>query len=170
MRQITKFTAMPRVLIFSIITLWIAGCSNPDPVNETMGEVKPDFESIEKEISQLIDNHNVIFAMGDLDSLMKFYEPDFLRIPPNQELTRGFEAIKIILEDFYKDNAYVLVEGGEKEFQITNELVVAYSTFIDYWVSDANGVTNQREGRLITVWRKQGDDTWKITTEIWNHK
>ena len=161
---------MPRILIFFIITLWLTGCSTPDPVDETKGESKPDFESIEKEISQLIDNHNVVFAMGDLDSLRKFYEPDFLRIPPDQELTRGFETIKIILEDFYKDNAYVLVEGGDKEFQISNELVVAYSTFIDYWVSDSSGETNQRDGRLITVWRKQKDDTWRITTEIWNHK
>jgi len=161
---------MPRIIIFFVITLWITGCSTPRPANEKKSDAKSDFESIEKEISQLTDNHNVVFAMGDVDSLMKFYEPDFLRIPPDQELTRGFEAIKIILEDFYKDNAYVLVEGGEKEFQITNELVVAYSTFIDYWVSDSSGETNQREGRLITVWRKQKDGTWKITTEIWNHK
>ena len=161
---------MSRILIFFIITLWITGCSTPNPAYETKGEAKPDFESIEKEISQLIDNHNIVFAMGDVDSLMKFYEPDFLRIPPNQELTRGFEAIKIILEDFYTENEYVLIEGGDKEFQITNELVVSYSTFVDYWVSESGGETNQREGRLITVWRKQIDDTWKITTEIWNHK
>ena len=161
---------MPRILILSIIILWVSGCSNPNPADDTKVEAKPDFESIEKEISQLMDNHNIIFAIGDMDSLKKFYEPDFLRIPPNQEMTRGFGAVKLVLEDFNKKNEYVLIEGGDKEFLTTNELVVVYSTFIDHWVPESGGKANQREGRLITVWRKQKDGTWKITTEIWNHK
>lgn len=161
---------MPRTLFLFIIALWIASCSTPNPPQESIGVAQSDLESIEKEISQLMDNHNIIFAIGDIDSLRKFYEPEFLRIPPNKELTRGFEAVKLILEDFNKENEYVLIEVGEKEFQTTDELVVAYSTFVDYWVPESGGKTNHREGRLITVWRKQKDDKWKITVEIWNHK
>ena len=161
---------MQRTLYCAINLLLIFACSSPRTDPENFTETKPDFESIEKEIATLIDRHSTVFADGNLDSLLSFYEADALSAPPGEVLNRS--AIEIIqrIEEFNVENDYVLIETGEIEFRTTENMVVAYTTFIDHWVPKSGGEAAQREGRWITVWRKQDDDSWKISIEMWNNE
>ncbi len=161
---------MERGLYCAINLLLIFACSSPRIDLENVTETKPDFESIEKEIATLIDRHSSVFADGNLDSLLSFYEADALSVPPGEALNRS--AIKIIkrIEEFNEENNYILIETGEIEFRTTENMVVAYTTFVDHWVPKSGGETTSIKGRWITVWRKQDNDSWKISMEMWNNE
>jgi len=163
-----KLRAMQRGLYYAINLLLIMACSSPGEESENVTETKPDFETIEKEIGTLIIGYNTVFADGNVDSLLSFYEDDALRVPPDEALNRGISEIIQVIEEFNAENNYILIETGEIEFRTTENMVVAYSTFVDYWVSKSGGGTTKRDGRWITVWRRQDDGSWKISMEIWN--
>ena len=110
----------------------------------------------------------MVFADGDVDSLLSFYEADALRVPPGEELNKGAREIIRVIREFNEENNYVLIEIGEIEFRTTENMVVAYSTFVDHWASKSGGETMTRTGRWITVWRKQDNGSWRISMEIWN--
>lgn len=161
---------MQRGLYCAINLLLIFACSSPAEEPGNVTETKPDFETIEKEIATLIDNFNIVFADGNLDSLLSFYEADALSIPPGAALNRSASEIIGAIEEFNAENSFILIETGEIEFRTTESMVVTYTTFIDYWVPKSGGETAHREGRWIAVWRKQENDSWKISMEMWNNQ
>ena len=161
---------MQRKIYCVIIVIVFFACSSPsDPTKSTYNST-PDFEAIETEITTLVNSYNMVFADGNVDSLLSYYEADALRIPEREPLNRGVKEIIRVIEEFNAEHDYVLIETGEVEFRTTENLVVAYSTFVDYWVPKAGGETTHRDGRWITVWRKQDDGSWKISMEMWNNE
>lgn len=161
---------MQRGLYCAINLLLIFACTSPAEEPGNVTETKPDFETIEKEIAALIDKHNMVFADGNLDSLLSFYEADALSIPPGAALNRSASEIIGAIEEFNAENSFILIETGEIEFRTTENMVVTYTSFIDYWVPKSGGETAHREGRWIAVWRKQENDSWKISMEMWNNE
>jgi len=161
---------MQRGIFYAINLLLIIACSSTSEKPEDITETKPDFETIEKEIATIIDRYNMVFADGNLDSLLSFYEADALSIPPGAALNRSAVEIVRVNEDFNAENNYILIETGEIEFRTSENMVVAFTTFIDYWVPKSGGETAHRDGRWITVWRKQDDGSWKISMEMWNNE
>jgi len=161
---------MQRGLYCAINLLLIIACSSPGEGPKNVTETKPDFETIEKEIATLIEKYNTVFAAGNLDSLLSFYEADALSVPPGEALNRSASEIIRVIEEFNAENNFILIETGEIEFRTTENMVVAYTTFIDHWVPKSGGEAASREGRWITVWRKQDDHSWKISMEMWNNE
>lgn len=119
------------------------------------------------EIHAQFDAYNAAFAASDANALATLYVDDAVRIPPDEPIETGVTAIQAELATFFADNDYVLDEVTVDDVQASGNLVVIRATFREHWTPKAGGDTTQQTGRWITVWGRQPDGTWKITTEMW---
>lgn len=89
-------------------------------------------------------------------------------LPPEAPAIHGREAIA----------RYITIYTEMKDFQITWEhyhVVVSREGDMAHSVGtykgsgkDPNGTTQIYEGKLVNVWQKQADGSWKIAVAMWN--
>ncbi len=148
---------MQRIICLTILAALVpaASCTRGEqPVD--LGEVRAQF-----------DAYNAAFAASDADRLAAWYTDDAVRIDPDEPIETGVAAIQAQLGTFFADNDYVLDEVTTDDVQASGNLAVIRATFREHWTPKAGGDMIQQTGRWITVWERQPDGTWKITTEMW---
>ncbi|TCN33961.1 YybH family protein [Sinorhizobium americanum] len=123
-------------------------------------------ENIRGEIQRANDEWNSAFNSGNADAVAALYAPDAVVLPSTHAVIRGASAI----EDFWNG----LISAGVKDHRI--EMVdaqsggdIAYA--IGKWSANAPGEGSEAqryEGTVVTVFRRQGDGSWKACLHTWN--
>ncbi|PDT51286.1 MULTISPECIES: SgcJ/EcaC family oxidoreductase [Sinorhizobium] len=123
-------------------------------------------ENIRGEIQRANDEWNAAFNSGKADAVAALYAPDAVVLPSTHAVVRGTSAI----EDFWNG----LISAGVKDHRI--EMIdaqsgadIAYA--IGKWSANApgeDGETQRYEGTVVTVFRRQGDGSWKACLHTWN--
>ncbi|PDT39641.1 MULTISPECIES: YybH family protein [Sinorhizobium] len=123
-------------------------------------------ENIRGEIQRANDEWNSAFNSGNADAVAALYAPDAVVLPSTHAVIRGTSAI----EDFWNG----LISAGVKDHRI--EMVdaqsggdIAYT--VGKWSASAPGEGSEAqryEGTVVTVFRRQGDGSWKACLHTWN--
>ncbi|MGE5353069.1 MAG: YybH family protein, partial [Acidobacteriota bacterium] len=103
---------------------------------------------------------------GDAAAAAGFYADDAVIMPPDIDIIQGTNGIK----NFW---AKVITIGGRFDTLTTAKVNVNNETVDEvgrYFLSINKPGQNpmQEKGKFVFVWKRQPDDTWKITTHIWN--
>jgi uncharacterized protein (TIGR02246 family) len=123
-------------------------------------------EKIRDELQRANDGWNSAFNSGNADAVAALYTPDAVVLPSNHAVVRGTSAIK----DFWNG----LIAAGVKDHGI--ELIdaqsvgeIAYAT--GKWSANGlgeGGATQRYEGTVVTIFRSQGDGSWRACLHTWN--
>ena len=118
-------------------------------------------------IQTLTEEWTAAFNAGDATTLAAWYADDAVRMPPNAPAYTGPEAAKEAFRRLFEQFS------GELTWP-TEEIVVAdgwafhRGTYTIRLTPVAGGEVIGESGKVIVIFRRQPDGSWKIAREIWN--
>lgn len=121
---------------------------------------------IREMVRQANDRWNAAFNGGDAGAVAALYTADGTVLPHTHAVVRGTAAIA----DFWAG----LISAGVKDhgielFDVESEGNLAYASG-RWWAtgSGEDGKAVRFEGTIVTIFRKQGDGSWKLCLHTWN--
>ncbi|MBD3615178.1 MAG: nuclear transport factor 2 family protein [Gracilimonas sp.] len=131
-------------------------------------EVNFDKEEETQKLMQLSREWSEVASTGNIDSLMTYWADDAVMMPPDQPPLRGKEAIRSFIE------ASGQVPGFEVSWEplsahISNDGSMAYLIEKNQMAfNDSLGSRVVENNKVVTVWRKNEDGSWKNVIDMWN--
>jgi ketosteroid isomerase-like protein len=108
------------------------------------------------------------YAKGT-DEFYNFFEEDFVRVDMQGKTHRGVKDQKSELNDYLsKNNKFELLSYGEPTLVSSNDQVVTINPYEELFINESGSDTTFNKGVYIAVWKKQADDTWKISMDTWH--
>lgn len=124
-------------------------------------------EDIEDEVLSTYKDMFEAYAEGT-DEFFDYYEDDFVRVTGKGEIKIGVDEPKKQFNEYLKGNSYEVISIDEPKMVTSSGQVVTIGGYEEYFVSNTTNDTTYNKGMYIGVWRKQADDTWKISMETWH--
>lgn len=151
---------MIRKLITIIVITILVGCNQHN--------AKVDTKSEGEKIMQISRAWSRSASANDIEKTLSYWADDAIVMPPGQPPLKGKKAIRQMIEGTSK------IPG----FKITWEpLSVSVSTSGDmaYMIEQNQIIFNDSLGKpitefnkVVTVWRKEADGSWKNMVDMWN--
>ena len=136
------------------LLLLASACSQAPPDNRAADE---------KTIRDLDSKWAAAANASDLEASVSYYTDDAALLPPNTPIANGKEAIRAVWKGLLAPGVSVSWKPSKVEVARSGDL--AYLRGV-YQVT----VKGKPEdtGKLIDVWIKQADGTWKVTADTFN--
>ncbi|HEX6134911.1 MAG TPA: DUF4440 domain-containing protein [Longimicrobiales bacterium] len=149
-----------RATVPMLAVLLAAACAGSPPAVDTAAE--------EAELMRISREWSDVAATGDIDAILAGWADDAVMMAPGQPPLRGKQAIR----------EYVESTGSIPGFSIRWEPLeahVAASGDMGYMIErnqfsfqDSTGAQVTESNKVVTVWRKQADGSWKNVIDMWN--
>jgi uncharacterized protein (TIGR02246 family) len=109
-----------------------------------------------------------VFAAKDLDKSVAFCAEDGSVLAPNAPIATGREAIRKLFAGFFAlPGLSISWQPSKAEVAKSGELAYTTGTYqMSYNGAAGKQVTDK--GKYVTVWKKQGDGSWKVLADIFN--
>jgi len=149
------------VLTWSV-TILTAGCTpQPQPAPDTRAADEAAIREADMAWSKTAEAKQV-------DAMIGYYAADAMVLAPNEPLASGKEAVsKLITGMFAMPGFSVSWQSAKVEVARSGDLGYSQGTF-QMAMNDPKGNPMTDRGKYITVWRKQGDGTWKVVVDMIN--
>ena len=147
-------------------TLALAACLVAAPL--TACGSRPDPKAEEQKLMETSRAWSREAQAGNVDAMLAYWSDDAIVIQPGQEVTRGREPLRAMIERMNKLPGFSISwepiearisDGGDMGYLIER-------TTMKMNGPDGNPVTQQF--RAVTIWRKQPDGSWKNVVDISN--
>jgi uncharacterized protein (TIGR02246 family) len=107
-------------------------------------------------------------ATKQADAWASYYSDDAVVLPPNEKLANSKEAIlKPIAEMLKMPGLSVTWHQTKVEVAKSGDLAYAYGTY-DMSADGPKGKPITDHGKIVEVWKKQADGSWKCVVDTWN--
>jgi ketosteroid isomerase-like protein len=146
------------VLLFAAFS--VAGCARtPEPVDTNA------------EADKLMDisrQWSTVAGSGDLEATLAYWADDAVMMAPGQAPLRGKDAIRKFVESSSAIPGFS-IKWEPLEAHVSPSGEMAYlieRNLVSY--QDSTGATLSESNKVVTVWRKQPDGSWKNVIDMWN--
>jgi uncharacterized protein (TIGR02246 family) len=103
-----------------------------------------------------------------VDAWAAFYSDDAVVLPPNEALATGRDNIKKSIGGLLGlPNLAISWQSTKVEVARSGDLAYLYGTY-EVSFDEAPGKRTTDRGKLVEVWRKQADGSWKCIVDTWN--
>ncbi|MGH9718337.1 MAG: YybH family protein [Candidatus Acidiferrales bacterium] len=164
---------MKRVRLFTILFVAIASaavmgaCSRAPLLNQkTAGEIaEKNIAAAKAAINSASDQWNKAIAAKDLDKCVSVYEDDAVLFLPNAPAFVGKDAIRAAWKHLLSlPSVQITFPSAKIDVARSADLAVQRGPFRAV-TTDAKGKSTTENGRLVIVWQKQADGTWKVLAD-----
>ena len=155
-----------RFLIFSVVFfLCLAlGCRKGE---ETPAETVEDVMTDIAALRSLTDKYDELHNAGDAEGLVSLvYNPDAVRMPPNQPMLAGETAILEWYRASFDQNEFDL-DNIPVEGKVSGDLAYLRGIYTITIVPKAGGDTETGGGHWVAVYERQPEGGWKTVCDIW---
>jgi uncharacterized protein (TIGR02246 family) len=149
-----------RLLAAALIVFPLTACAAAAPA--------PDLEAEAAMLMETSRAWSAAAGSGDIDAILSYWADDAVMMPPGQPPLRGKAAIR----DYVESGS--TIPGFSIEWEPL-EAHVATSGDMAYLIErnrisfqDSTGATVTETNKVVTVWRKQHDGSWKNVLDMWN--
>lgn len=105
---------------------------------------------------------------GNVDAWMAFYTVDAIVRLPNERLVSGTELVRhAVTRLLALPGLSVAWRPIKVEMAPSGDLAYVIGTY-ELRFGDSRGAPVSDRGRLLEIWRKQADGTWKCIVDTWN--
>jgi ketosteroid isomerase-like protein len=105
---------------------------------------------------------------GDVDGLVSLVGDDIVSMGPNDTTIYGNAEYRSWWEEYFQYFRLVAWSEPERSVVVNGDYAVEHSAYM-IAVAPASGSGRIRDdGRTLTIWKRQPDDTWKMWQTIWN--
>ena len=140
------------------LSVVLAACSPP----------AVDLEAEGAALMQLSREWSDLVATGDMDAIMAGWAEDAVMMPPGTPPLEGKAAIRAYVEAgqqlpgfeiSWEPMTVHVAASGDMAYRIERNVTSVHDTL-------GNPVTTH--GKVVTVWRKEADGSWKNVVDMWN--
>ncbi len=144
--------------VCSILTL--AACNSAPPAADT--------QAAEAQIRKTDADWVKAAATRQPDAWVAFYSDDAVVLPPNDKVANTRDAIhKSIADMMALPNLSITWEPTKVEVAKSGELAYLYGKY-QLSFTDPKGNTVNDHGKMVEIWKKQADGSWKCIVDTWN--
>ena len=105
---------------------------------------------------------------ADIDLFLSLAAEDIQWMPPNDTTVFGRAELKEWLEEYFEHFRPDSYTEPERDVKVSGELAVERTSYM-ISIAPVKGATRIRDdGKMLTVWKRQSDGSWKIWRGIWN--
>lgn len=140
----------------------ISGCAPSEPVYEAV--VDPAEARVA--LDQLAPQYEQALAAGNVEGLMALFTADPIRMPPDQPIERGRQALEQAFRQFFALGA-ASIQIDPEDAVIVGSTAVSRGTY-RLTITPADGEPITEEGKWINHNQRQEDGSWKIAWNMWN--
>jgi len=155
------------ILVLAIVFAAMACAQEPDVTADAEGQAEPAAGFTAEDEAAIRDRHEQFvasFNVEDWATQATYYAEDAVRMPPNEPLYQGRDAIMAASEALPPVTSFTLTS---QEIEGHGDLAWARGTFtLDMAPPDADPVT--MEGKWQAVYERQDDGSWLCVSDIWN--
>jgi uncharacterized protein (TIGR02246 family) len=139
-----------------VLTLLILSCN----------EQKIDKRAEGEKVMQLSREWSQMAATGDVEKTVSYWADDAFLMSAGQPPLKGKQAIRQMVEESYKmpgfriswqPQSVEVSESGDMAYVIENSQVS---------FTDSTGKAITQHNKAVSIWRKQGDGSWKNVVDI----
>ncbi len=107
-------------------------------------------------------------ATRDLDATVAYYSDDAVLLPPNEPIAAGKQAIRATWSSLLSPNTLSISwQPTRVDVSKSGDLAYLVGTY-SMAVKDAKGKTVPDRGKIIEVFRKQSDGSWKTVADMFS--
>ena len=126
-----------------------------------------DVEADAAAINRLLDEDTTALNAGDAVGLVALYTEDVVLMPPDELAVIGKEARRAFLQTFFDQYTLELARSTE-EVVVADDWAFARSTQTSTLTPKDGGEPIERSGKVIHIYQRQPDGSWKLARAIWN--
>lgn len=167
-------------ILLALVLLPLTGCgASGDEVQSAMGSdtavvdaegsvAVVDTAAIGEQLMEKSREWSRVANEGTLEETLSFWADDAVMMVPGQQPLRGKEAIR----EFVASTADIegfSVSWEPVEAHVSVDGTMAYLIERNRMtMPDASGETMTQRNKVVTVWEKQPDGSWKNVVDMWN--
>lgn len=150
---------MRSALIVVAVLLTISCAGSPTPA---------DLDAEAAELMRISREWSDIAGSGDLEATLAYWAADAVMMVPGQPPLRGKQAIRGYVEASASIPGFT-VKWEPLEAQVSSSGDMAYlieRNLVSF--QDSTGARVSESSKVVTIWRKQADGSWKNVIDMWN--
>ena len=145
--------------VFLFCAATIAGCKTADDVNG---------RAVSEQIRKMDEQWSAAAAKNDLEATLSFYAEDAVVLPGNAPIAADKKSIRELWGSLLGPNSDLSWKVTKAEAAKSGELGYLYGTY-ELTIKDAKGGPGVHDtGKMVEVWKKQADGTWKCIVDTYN--
>ena len=123
---------------------------------------------IEDPIFEARQIYTKAFKAGDIDMLLSLAADDIVWMPPNDTSLYGRAELKEWLEEYFEYFRLAAYTEPEREVIVAGEVAIERTSYMIAIVPVKGSTRIRDDGKMLTIWKRQSDGSWKIWRGIWN--
>lgn len=153
-----NFAFRPLALVCLAGLLGTAGCKQAAP--DTRAADAEAIKSLDAEWSKTAGTH-------DVDATVAYYSDDAVLLAPNEPVITGKQALRASWVALLSPNIALSWHATHVDVAQSGELAYLTGTY-ELTAKDPKGRSSVDKGKIIEVFRKQGDGKWKVVADMYN--
>ena len=142
------------LFIFTFLT----GCSDPKIDTKAEGD----------KLVQVSKDWSKLASTDSIEKVLSYWADDAIIMPPGQPPLKGKKAIREMIEGTSKIPGFKISweplsvsvsKSGDMAYMIEHNQIT---------VNDTSGKPITEFNKVVTVWRKEADGSWKNVVDMWN--
>lgn len=144
----------------ALLAVFFAACAGSEP--------QVDIEAEAAELMRLSSEWSEVAGSGDVEATLAYWADDAIMMPPGQPPLRGKDAIRRFVE------ATGSIPGFSVRWEPLEAHVAPSGDFAyliernQFSYEDSTGAQVTESNKVVTVWRKEPDGSWKNVVDMWN--
>lgn len=158
-------TALSIVLLLAGAAL---GCAPPgeEDAPEAATDTPAEPGDDEAAVRALAEAWDPTFMMEDADAMAALFTEDAVRLPANEPIIAGREAIRADFVEVFDGTSYETSNPVEA-IGVADDWAWVYGTFEDVETDEESGETSEDAGKWLSILRRT-DEGWKYEVDMWN--
>jgi len=148
----------------ALLVVTMAACAQAPP------PAAPDTRASDAQaIRNLIASSSTTSPKNDPDKFFAFYDPDASLLMPDAPILTGLPAIREALDAAFADpNLSIVVRTTKVEVSKAGDYGYAQGTVVQRATNPKTRKIETREGKWVTVFRKDANGSWKAVADTFN--
>jgi ketosteroid isomerase-like protein len=141
------------------VVLFAAGCGESKPPDTRAAD--------EKVIRDLDAQWSKAAAARDVDGTVSYYSDDASLLAPNAPIASDRQSIRSSWASLLGPDTSLSWHATKVEVAHSSDLAYLVGTY-QLTTKDVHGNAVADDGKFVEVWKKQGDNKWKVVADIFN--
>jgi ketosteroid isomerase-like protein len=116
----------------------------------------------------LHQSFNSACKAGDINTLATLAADDVVVMPPNDTTIYGRDEWRAWWEEYYQYFRLTALSETEREVAVNGDFAIERSGYMLAVVPASGGSRIRDDGRVLMIWKRQVDGSWKIWRMMWN--
>src|SRR6266852_4089651 len=126
---------------------------------------------LQQAVRSAIEGTNAQFVAaanrGDTAAVAALYTNDAVVLPPNAEMVRGRQGVKEFFDALIQQTGVPQLTLDTTQVDEVGDTACEVGAYT-MKLQPPGGQPVSDSGKYVVVWKRQSDDSWKLSIDIWN--